>query len=59
MHLYDNKQNVDFIDTPNWNLDAAKLDRALSLSVPDLDEDIDDLRETSTIIVNSYNSNSA
>ena len=60
MNLYDNnKQKVDFIGITNWNLDAAKLNRALSLSVPDLDEDIDDLRETSITIANSYNSNFA
>ena len=35
-----------------WSLDSAKLNRVLSLSVPDLDEDLDDLIDTSLTIAN-------
>ena len=52
-------QIVDFVGITNWNLDAAKLNRALSLSVPDLDEDIEDAQETASSIANSFNVNFA
>ena len=52
----DNQHKVAFVGITNWNLDAAKLNRALSLSVPDLEENMDDLRETSTTIAKSFNS---
>ena len=55
----DNSRKVVFVGITNWNLDAAKLNRALSLSVPDLDEDMNDLRETSINIANSFNPNFA
>jgi hypothetical protein len=54
-----NLYKVAFIGITNWNLDAAKLNRALSLSVPDLDNDQEDLIETSITIANSFNSNFA
>ena len=54
-----NLYKVAFIGITNWNLDAAKLNRALSLSVPDLDIDQEDLIETSITIANSFNSNFA
>ena len=50
-----NSTKVCFIGITNWGLDAAKLNRAFSLSVPDLDENIDDLEETSITIAQSYN----
>ena len=50
-------QIVVFVGITNWNLDAAKLNRALSLSVPDLDEDLEDAQETSSSIANSFNVN--
>ena len=53
------KKIVTFIGITNWNLDAAKLNRALVSSVPDLDEDMGDLRETSTTIAHSFSSNLA
>ena len=52
-------QIVDFVGITNWNLDAAKLNRALSLSVPDLDEDLEDAQETASSIANSFNVNFA
>ena len=55
----DDDQIVVFVGITNWNLDAAKLNRALSLSVPDLDEDLDDAQETSSSIANSFNDNFA
>ena len=50
-----NKEGVSFVGISNWTLDASKINRALSLSVPDLDENIDDLRETSISISKSIN----
>ena len=50
-------QIVVFVGITNWNLDAAKLNRALSLSVPDLDEDLEDAQETSSSIANIFNVN--
>lgn len=55
----ENIQRVCFVGITNWTLDAAKLNRALSLSVPDLDEDLGDLIETSTTIAKSFNDNFA
>jgi hypothetical protein len=49
------EHNVSFIGISNWALDAAKINRALSLSVPDLDESRDDIRETSIRIAETYN----
>jgi hypothetical protein len=49
------KNNIVFVGISNWSLDAAKLNRVLCLSVPDLDEDLDDLSETSTSIAESFN----
>ena len=49
-----NKNNVVFIGISNWSLDAAKLNRVLCNSVPDLDEYLDDLTETSGSIAESY-----
>ena len=51
----ENNLKVCFIGITNWSLDAAKLNRAISLSVPDLDEVIEDLEETSTTIAKSFN----
>ena len=53
---YDGNQNgVSFVGISNWSLDAAKLNRALSLSVPNLDELLDDLKEASISIAKSIN----
>ena len=33
-------KKISFVGISNWSLDAAKINRALVLSVPDLDESI-------------------
>ena len=51
---YDGSKNgISFVGISNWSLDAAKLNWALCSSVPNLDEDVDDLIETSKSIVDS------
>jgi len=46
-------EGVSFIGISNYTLDAAKINRALVLSVPDLDLNLDDLIDTSKNIVES------
>jgi len=46
-------KNVGFIGISNYSLDAAKVNRALVLTVPDLDRQLDELKETSSNIVES------
>ena len=50
-----NEKGTSFIGISNQTLDAAKINRALTLSVPDLDSDIDDLKKTSISIAESIN----
>ena len=45
--------NVSFVGISNYTLDAAKINRALVLSVPDLDQKLDQLTETAKNIVES------
>ena len=45
------KEGVSFVGISNYTLDAAKINRAIVLSVPDLDKKLDQLVETSTNIV--------
>ena len=47
------EEGVSFVGISNYALDAAKINRALVLSVPDLDNRLDDLIETSRNIVES------
>jgi len=49
------KQGVSFVGISNWTLDAAKINRTLTLSVPDLEEMLDDLKITSISIAKSIN----
>ena len=49
------EKGISFIGISNWTLDAAKVNRALNLSVPDLDSDLDDLKLTSESIAGSIN----
>ena len=44
-----------FIGISNYSLDAAKVNRALSLSVPNLEDKLDQLKDTSKSIVESIN----
>ena len=51
---YDGKnEGVCFIGISNYSLDAAKINRALSLSVPNLEDKLDQLKATSKSIVES------
>ena len=52
-----NEKGVSFVGISNWSLDAAKINRALSLSVPDLDSSFDDIKETAISIAKSINEN--
>ena len=55
LELDGNKKGTSFIGISNWTLDAAKINRALTLSVPDLDTNLDDLKKTSISIAESIN----
>ena len=55
LELDGNKHGTSFIGISNWTLDAAKINRALTLSVPDLDSDLDGLKTTSVSIAESIN----
>ena len=57
LELDGNKKGISFIGISNWTLDAAKVNRALNLSVPDLDSSLDDLKTTSISIAESINDN--
>ena len=47
------EKGVSFVGISNYTLDAAKINRALILSVPDLDQKLDEIIETSRNIVES------
>lgn len=55
LELDGNEKGISFIGISNWTLDAAKINRALNLSVPDLDSNLDDLKKTSISIAESIN----
>ena len=55
LELDGNKNGISFIGISNWTLDAAKVNRALTLSVPDLDSNLEDLVRTSQSIAESIN----
>ena len=46
-------EGVSFVGISNYSLDAAKVNRALVLSVPDLDQRLDEIIKTSNNIVES------
>ena len=46
-------EGVSFVGISNYSLDAAKINRALNLSVPNLEDKIDQLKSTSKSIVES------
>ena len=50
------EEGVSFVGISNYVLDAAKINRAVVLSVPDLDQKLDQLIETSTNIVENISS---
>ncbi len=47
------EKGVSFVGISNYSLESAKIDRAYVLSVPDLDQKIDDIIQTSENIVES------
>ena len=47
------KEGVSFVGISNYSLDAAKINRALVLSVPNLEDRIDQLKRTVQSIVES------
>jgi len=51
------KDGLSFVGFSNWKLDLSKLNRVLYLSVPDLDRQIDDLKETAKCIAESIREN--
>ena len=55
LELDGGEKGVSFVGISNWTLDAAKINRALNLSVPDLDSNLDDLKNTSVTIAESIN----
>ena len=50
-----NNEGISFVGISNLTLDVSKINRALCLSVPDLDNSLDDLRMTSMCIARSIN----
>ena len=48
----ENDKQVAFVGISNWNLDAAKMNRGIAISIPDPDEE--DNKETAFTIGNSY-----
>ena len=49
----ENDKQIAFVGISNWNLDAAKMNRGISISIPEPDEE--DNKETAFTIGNSYN----
>ena len=55
-HKLDNEKEISFVGLSNYSLDAAKINRALVLQVPDLEKILDELIETSYTIAESISS---
>ena len=55
-HKLDNEKEISFVGLSNYSLDAAKINRALVLQVPDLEKKLDELIETSYTIAESISS---
>jgi len=51
--LNEKEKQVAFVGISNWNLDAAKMNRGISISIPEPDEE--DIKETAFTIGSSYN----
>ena len=51
------KDGLSFVGFSNWKLDSSKLNRVLYLSVPDLDRQVDDLKDTAKCISESIREN--
>ena len=54
---YHYNSHTCFVGITNWSLDTTKFNRAFSLSIHNLDEDLSDLIETTTNIAKSFNDN--
>lgn len=52
------KKGISFVGISNWTFDDVKINRDLVLTVPDLDESIDDLSKTAEIIAKSIDDKS-
>ena len=50
-----NMKGVSFVGISNWSIDASKQNRALCLSVPDLHNNLDDVKNTCISIAESIN----
>ena len=48
-------KKIAFVGISNWTLDAAKMNRGISISIPEPDEE--DIKNTSLTIANSYDNN--
>ena len=48
-------KKISFVGISNWALDAAKMNRGISISIPEPDEE--DIKNTSLTIANSYDKN--
>ena len=59
LHIKLFNDDICFVGITNWSLDTSKLNRAFLLSIPESDEDLLDLIETSTTIAKSFNDNLA
>ena len=53
----ENDKQVAFVGISNWNLDAAKMNRGIAISIPEPDDE--DNKDTAFTIGNSYNENIA
>ena len=49
------KEYLSFVGISNWILDASKMNRGFTLSVPELHQSLDDIQETCEKIVKSIN----
>ena len=56
LDLNENEEKIGFIGISNWSLDSAKMNRAITLFVPELDNKIEDVRDTMISIVKNINS---
>ena len=50
------EKKIGFVGISNWSLDSAKMNRAISLFVEELDNKLDDIRDTMISIVENINS---
>ncbi len=56
LNLNENEEKIGFVGISNWSLDSAKMNRAITLFVTELDNKIEDIRDTMISIVENINS---